>query len=379
MDTKNRDAEKVLRLLCASVLIAILTAGLWPFHAPKNQVEWLSDGLHFGKYGVILSPEPLRVAGLEPGTSCSVEIWLQPDIVDIGGTILAFYAPGNRNVPLSVHQSLGDLLLRRETVRPRGAKAKWYIENAFHKNKQLFVAISSNRQGTAVYLNDALVRMSPRFGLSSKDLSGQLVVGSHPVAGDGWRGRLKGLAIFTRELSAGEVLHDYEAWITNQPAEIKNEGPVALYLFDEGKGTLVHNRMNPSTDLHIPERYSVLHKAFLQPPWDDFDPSWGYCQNVLINIGGFIPLGFLFCAYFASVRRLNRALLATVVLGGVVSLAIEVLQGFLPTRDSGTTDIITNTLGTGIGAMLYSCDSVQAVLATVGFGGRHCPKRADQG
>jgi hypothetical protein len=35
------------------------------------------------------------------------------------------------------------------------------------------------------------------------------------------------------------------------------------------------------------------------------------------------------------------------------------------------TDIITNTLGTGIGTILYNCESVQALFATVG----QCPWR----
>ncbi|MGB6477849.1 MAG: VanZ family protein, partial [Candidatus Sulfotelmatobacter sp.] len=101
----------------------------------------------------------------------------------------------------------------------------------------------------------------------------------------------------------------------------------------------------------------------------EFQLSWGYCKDVLINIGGFIPLGFFFCAYFSSVRPLKRAMLTTIVLGGVVSLAIEVLQAFLPTRDSGMTDIITNTLGTGLGALLYHRESMQALFVTTGLGG----------
>jgi VanZ family protein len=200
-------------------------------------------------------------------------------------------------------------------------------------------------------------------------LTGQLIVGNHPLTDDGWRGQIKGLAIYNRELTAAEVLQHYEAWTMNQQAEIKNDGPVVLYLFNEGMGELVHDQMNSGTDLHIAQRYFVLNSPFLETPWDEFQPSWSYCKNVLINIGGFVPLGFFFYAYFSWVRRLDRPVLATILLGGVVSLTIEVLQAFLPTRDSGMTDIITNTLGTSIGAVLYSCESVQARLATIGLGG----------
>jgi Concanavalin A-like lectin/glucanases superfamily/VanZ like family len=367
--------KKVLGFLCAAVLVGILTAGLWPFHAPKNEVDWISNGngLHFGNHGIMLSPDAFSLAGVKAGSSCSIEIWLQPDHSDTGGTILAFYTPENRTIGFSLHQSIDDLLLRRGTADRGRARAKLYIDRLFRESKQLFVAIISNAQGTVVYVNGALVRTSPQFGLTNKDLTGQLVVGNHPLTDDGWQGQLRGLAIYNREFTAAEVLQHYDSWITNQKSEIKNEGPVALYLFTEGMGNVVHNQMNSGMDLHIPEHYFVLQAPLLEPPWDEFSPSWSYCKNILINIGGFVPLGFFFCAYFASVRRLDRAVIATVVLGGVVSITIEVLQAFLPTRDSGMTDIITNTLGTGIGARLCNCKSVQALVATVGFGGPRQP------
>jgi len=74
---------------------------------------------------------------------------------------------------------------------------------------------------------------------------------------------------------------------------------------------------------------------------------------VLINIAGFVPFGFLVCAYFSLARRIRTPALVTILLGFTVSFTIESLQAFLPTRDSGTTDLITNTLGTCIGVWLY--------------------------
>src|SRR5208282_2698617 len=139
---------------------------------------------------------------------------------------------------------------------------------------------------------------------------------------------------------------------------------VALYLFNERRGSVVHNQVDPATDLLIPEHYFVLRAPFLLPAWDEYYPGWGYWRNLSINVGGFIPLGFVFCAYFSKIKR---PVLASIFLGFTVSLSIEVLQAFLPTRDSGTTDIITNTLGSAIGAWFCSCSAVQAMLTRVGL------------
>jgi VanZ family protein len=372
--------KQVLGLLCVAVLAGILTAGLWPFCAPLNQVSWLNgNGLHFGEYGVLLSAGASRFAGPTDGTHCSLEIWLQPDHSKIGGSILGFYKPENRLVAFSVYQSIDDLLLQRVTGSRRNpTKSAFYIGHVFRKNKQLFVSVTSSPQSTAVYVNGALARAYPRFGLSSEDLAAQLVVGNNPVANDGWEGQVKGLAVYDRELTEADVAQHYNAWTTNQTAQIKNETPTALYLFNERSGTVVHNQINSETDLQIPDRFLVLHAPFLQRPWDEFQPNWSYLKDVLINIAGFVPLGFFFLAYFASVRRVNRPVLAAILLGAATSLTIEVLQAFLPTRDSGMTDLITNTLGTGIGTMLYSCKLVRTLFTTVGLAGMLPPVSQDR-
>ena len=116
---------------------------------------------------------------------------------------------------------------------------------------------------------------------------------------------------------------------------------------------MVHNAVDATTNLLIPEHFFVLNEQFLERPWDEFRPSWGYWKDVLVNIVGFVPLGFFFYAYFSTIGKIKRATWVTVGFGFAMSLTIEVLQSFLPTRDSGMTDLFTNTLGTVFGVILF--------------------------
>ena len=75
-------------------------------------------------------------------------------------------------------------------------------------------------------------------------------------------------------------------------------------------------------------------------------------------------MGFFFYAYWWSRTRHSReAAFKTVLLGFSTSLTIEVLQAYIPTRQSGMTDVITNTLGTYLGVVLFQWGIVQHLVA----------------
>jgi glycopeptide antibiotics resistance protein len=57
-----------------------------------------------------------------------------------------------------------------------------------------------------------------------------------------------------------------------------------------------------------------------------------------------------------------RAILFTILSGAGLSFAIEVLQFYIPQRGSGITDIITNTLGAALGALLARPRIVLAIF-----------------
>jgi VanZ family protein len=362
----------LLRAACVLVLLCILVAGLWPFHAPRNDVQWLNqgDGLLFGKYGSIVSAGPFSANPRREDSSWSLEIWLQPKRGHFSGTILAFYHQESGVSPFALRQSVRDLVLQRTSQNElhQAKRVKIYIDDVLRHQKPVLVTISAGRSGTTIFADGVVVRKLESLKLSSQELTGRLIVGNSPVTTDDWSGRLKGFAVYDRELTADEVSQHFANWTNSaQPDLAKSAGAVALYLFNEGKGNVVHNQMDAATDLLIPERFFVLHEQFLERPWDEYRRDWNYWKNVGINVAGFIPLGFFFCAYFSLLRRAEHPAAVTILLGFAVSLTIEVLQAFLPTRDSGMTDLITNTFGTAIGVIAFRQKFVQALLAATGL------------
>jgi VanZ family protein len=49
----------------------------------------------------------------------------------------------------------------------------------------------------------------------------------------------------------------------------------------------------------------------------------------------------------------GRAFLIAIFIGMTVSLIIELLQSYLPTRDSSLTNLICNTIGTILGVIVF--------------------------
>ncbi|MBC7609268.1 MAG: VanZ family protein [Polaromonas sp.] len=85
---------------------------------------------------------------------------------------------------------------------------------------------------------------------------------------------------------------------------------------------------------------------FLMAPlpkyWTGFD--------VAINVAGYAPLGFLLALAGLRRRRVAWAVSAAVLGAGLLSLAMETLQSYLPSRVPSNVDLILNTLGAWTGA-----------------------------
>jgi len=351
-------------LACVLVLCGILYAGLTPFHKPKNAVTWLADqnGLRFARYGTVVSSGSFQMATSENEASSSLEIWLQPDLTDSSKYFLAFSTPENPEKFL-LQQYYSSLILNRR-ARPGDRMIHVGVDAVFKEAKPVFITITSAPEGSAVYIDGVLATRFSGFRLG-RDFTGQLVLGTSPVEDESWKGQLRGLAVYRRELMAAKVRQHYETWTKQGRPEVVADEGIALYLFNEHSGSVAHNTLRLGIDLQIPEKYTLLHQRFLEPFWEEYAEDRSYWKDATINIVGLIPLGFVFYAYWSSVRPIRRAILVTTLLGFAVSLTIELLQSLLPTRNSGTTDLFTNTLGTFFGVKICGTKTAKALLQKI--------------
>ncbi len=89
--------------------------------------------------------------------------------------------------------------------------------------------------------------------------------------------------------------------------------------------------------------------AFLGLPW----PRWWTGFDLVSNLLGYLPLGALILgALVRTGRRLGAAFAAAITGAAALSLAMEMLQNFLPLRVSSNIDLALNIGGAALGAGL---------------------------
>jgi hypothetical protein len=354
----NRGLKILLAGLCVLVLITTLNAGLWPFSFhPENDVTWNPDGtgLFFGDHGMVISKETFAGIATDAASGCSVEIWLKPGRASDAGTILSFYNPEASNW-IQLRQSIDDLAFTRSigVANNRKNQRSVFLDHSLQKGQWILVTLTSSGGVLNIYTNGVMRETAKNADLRGSDFAGTLVIGTSPYGNSSWSGTIGGLALYERALRSNEIARDYRAWQKNKDEFGGNEGtPFALYRFDERNGAIVHNVGKSGSDLEIPQHYFIMQPGFLAPFWREYHANWEYVQDVAINVFGLVPLGFCFCALFAWRIGVRRSLLYATMLAFCVSLTIEILQAYMPTRISGTTDLITNTSGAALGAWLY--------------------------
>jgi VanZ family protein len=87
---------------------------------------------------------------------------------------------------------------------------------------------------------------------------------------------------------------------------------------------------------------------FLTKPWPNYQSNFDFFSNIL----AYVPLGILAAFRWQPKHGNVNALRFSLLLGFTLSLCMESLQNFLPTRVPSWVDLLTNSAGAFIGALI---------------------------
>ncbi len=343
----------------------ILIAGLWPFNFfPANQVRWLGnqDGVHFYGQAQIstASANPLNNS-LSADHTLSLELWLKPSQSNYkaGVPIILSLYDGRYPDLLQIGQWRSHLLIRSRTdnpaLRKRGRNHQELgFQNALLANQKVFITITDGIGGTSLFVNGNLIRSSPRHLIVSEVYRPVHLVSGNSASGqNGWEGFFYGLAIYRGTIDKKQAAINYRAWLANDLSTLKQQpGITNLFSFHERRGDRIADIINPFNSLSIPKVMTPLQRIILDT---EFRADWSFASDVIVNIIGFIPLGFWVALLLRQRTRLSPIVLHTSVpfIGLALSLFIELTQIYLPMRYSQMSDVVSNTLGTVIGLVLF--------------------------
>lgn len=362
--------------LSGALVVGYLLVGWWPFaFRPMNQVSWLSDraGLRFEDDGIAYDsealPSPVKAGVAGQPANYTIELWVEAGVKPATDVFhLLTIHDGRLPSPFVLCQWQDGIILRAATRDSQSARKihEVGVDGALEERRARFITVTGNAAGTDFYLDGVLAVRFPEFVLGSEVLNGRMILGNSPSGKHSWVGRFFGLAIYNRVLEAAEIAQHNVLWTNGLARQFKNITSLrSLYLFNEGGGQRVEDISCNRHYLVIPTTYRPLQKEFLIPPWKDVSYDVPNYRDIVINVLGFMPFGFCFFLYRqppGSARWFTDAL-HVVVVGVAISLTIETIQIWLPSRASSMTDLLCNAAGTLFGVLLAMANRTKVAPA----------------
>jgi VanZ family protein len=330
----------------------LITVGLWPFNFWElNRASQDSiNGLHLTPPAAVYTSNPMRkLLGLKEFT---ILLNLSPDSSGSSGyaRILSYSLDGER-VNFMIGQWKDSLVFKlKASGKPK--PIHFETEGVLKKGEKGCIAIIFNGEKLLLYQNGEIrnEKITGPLSFANWDGSYPLVVGSEATGKFPWKGNIYSIKIFDRALLPEEM----ERVALPQSSQRDGHEPLIDYSFDAAGSVIRDRGKGQPADLLIPNRFRPYKRAFLGSLDTSLKKIRRSIWDILLNLFGFVLLGFLLSEYFnRRYRSMKYVFLLSVTFGFLLSLTIEVLQAFLPTRVSSMTDLMANTIGTGIGFIAY--------------------------
>ncbi len=341
-------------------------------YRPVNGVEWSAagEGLYFKRSAIAYTEDffaAAQGAGARPA-GLTIEMLLR--VEDLSNAsfryILSVHAGSDKRQLLIGQWRQWLMVMNGNDYDGKQKVPKLSVDLGPVGVQPVWLSIVAGEGGTAVYVDGRLVKSNANLKLAYPNEGGRarLVLGNSVYAKHAWSGGIGGLAMYDLALEGSQVQAHYARWAAGDGGFglERAAAPKIIYRFDQSAdGRVINRAAGQAGDqasgryhLEVPALMKVLKKEFLQWPRFDSESRWYMGSDVVMNLIGFVPLGFMLIGLMDRMaKRGGRS--AWVVAVGVAflfSLFLEVAQAWIPSRDSSLLDLMLNTAGAGVGAWL---------------------------
>lgn len=351
--------KRSLTLLTIGLLLIIFFFGLRPTTWPNvNRVHWAhaASGLTFHAPGFAYADNLQTLIG-DSGNQFSVCLGIEAVKQQPGFRPIVMLHDGSDEEQLSISQwDTSIIVMNGDDYSYRRKLPRLSARNVLTAGKSSCIGLTSGPKGTQLFDDGILIeeRQDVHLTIPTKGARLQLVVGNSVYGNHSWEGQLYRLALYDRQLSPGEMeQYCSRGGIQAMTGDKVANGPLVLYTFGDREGQVAHDLSGNNRPLLLPSRPMALKQSFLVPPWPDFSMSKGFAVDIMLNLLGFIPLGG---AIYARLRISSAfaawyPATAAMLVCFIISLHIELAQGWLPNRSSSLLDLFLNTFGAVLGVM----------------------------
>ncbi|MCX5811625.1 MAG: exosortase [Proteobacteria bacterium] len=331
----------------------LLVIGLFPFNFRQSNNALLNqiDGLMLAPPSTVytLAP-PEKLVNIN---ELSVLVELKTDFTQESGYArIISYSLDPENMNFRVAQWEDRLIFELKTAdAPRGLHFE--VLNIFNNNARKWILISCKGNKIAFYKDGELRKTieTGQIDFANWDKTYPLSVGSESNGKFCWGGSINRIAIYARSFMPEEVMDLYL-----HPLEVR---PLIYYSFTGNQNRLIADQgIGKPSNLSVPEHFTPYKRSTLEKFYKPYGTTWRsykyHLLDILVNIIGFIPLGFLLASYIVRKKLpLILSILLPTLGGFIVSFTIEILQTYLPGRSSSLNDLICNTIGVLSGSFAF--------------------------
>ncbi|HLP17703.1 MAG TPA: VanZ family protein [Bacteroidota bacterium] len=335
-----------LRYLFVCVLIICLLT-LYPYNfLQRNNVRPEGDGLAFSLPGTAYTIRPHEALSYLYQFTFLLQV--TPDEGEEVGRFARIMSSG-RNVydqNFSIGQWRSQL-----NVQFFNRDSKQFneltIPDVFRKGKQSWIALTFNGTTVRCYV-DGIKKAERRTGpmaLTQWDSTYPIIFGTDPSGKQQWEGTIHSAAIFDRAFKAAELRHP--------DLIFRKYSSIIHYEFGRRAEQFIPSIGSDPDSVFIPAFYMPYNRSTLFDSFRIMGRQRLYIRDIVANVFFFLPIGFF--SALALRRTVNGMVFVTILsmcFGMILSVSIESLQIFLPSRFSSLLDVVSNTLGAALGALV---------------------------